>query len=61
MLFSALIISPSLRLSVQKMIIFSLEACRINKREVRGGEVLGQMGRKFLGWRVWVGRVGGWW
>ncbi len=28
-------------------------------REVRGGEVLGPMGRQFMGWRDWVGTVGG--
>ena len=26
-----------------------------------GGEVPGQMGVEFMGWRDWVERVGGWW
>ena len=60
-LFSALIISSTLQLSARKVIIFSLKVCLLNIREVRGGEVLGPMGREFLGWRDWVGRVGGWW
>ncbi len=29
--------------------------------EVSGGEVPGPMGRECMGWRDWVGRVGGWW
>ncbi len=33
--------------------------CPLNIRVVRGGEVLRPMGREFLGWRDWVGRVGG--
>ncbi len=61
LLFSTLIISSSLQLSDRKVIIFSLKVCRLNIREVRGGEVLGPMGREFIGWRDWVGRVGGWW
>ncbi len=60
-LFSALIISSYSQLSVGKVIIFSLKVSRLKIREVRGGEVLGPMGWKFLGWRDWVGRVGGWW
>ncbi len=45
----------------RKKNIFSLKVCRHNIREVRGAEVLGPMGRVFVGWRDWVGRVGGWW
>ncbi len=41
--------------------MFSLKVCRLNIREVKGGEVLGPMRREFIGWRDWVGRVGGWW
>ena len=60
-LFSAIIISSSLQLSDRKVIIFSLKVCRFNIREVRGGEILGPMVREFMGWRAWVGSVGGWW
>ncbi len=59
-LFSALVISSFPQLSARKVIIFSLKVCRLNIREVRGGEVLGPMGREFMGWRDWVGRVGRW-
>ena len=60
-LFSAVIIRSSLHLSAEKAIIFSLKVCRLNIREVREGGALGPMGREFLVWRDWVGRVGGWW
>ncbi len=33
----------------------------VRVREVRGGVGPGPMGRKFTGWRDWVGRAGGWW
>ena len=63
-LFSALIISSYPLLSARKVIIFSLKVCCLNVREVRAGEILGPMGREFIGWRDWVGRVvvvpGGW-
>ncbi len=38
-----------------------MKVCRLNIREVRGGEVLVPMWREFMGSRDWVGRVGGWW
>ncbi len=60
-LFSALIISSYPQLSAGKVIIFSLKVCRLNNREAREGEVLGPMGRKYMVWMDWVGRVGGWW
>ncbi len=37
--------------------LISTAFCRLNIRGVRGGEVLGPMGREFMGWRDWVGRV----
>ncbi len=60
-LFSVLIISSSPQLSAHNVIIFSLKVCRLNIREVRIGEVLGPIGREFIGWRDWVAKVGGWW
>ena len=60
-IFSALTISSSPQLSARKVIIFSLMVSQLNNREARGGEVLGPMGREFMVWRYWVGRVGGWW
>ncbi len=42
----------------QKSYYFQPKGLSTNIREVRGGEVLGPMGREFMGWRD---RVGGWW
>ncbi len=39
-----------------KAIIFSLMVSRLNIREVRGGGVLGLMGREFMCFRYWVFR-----
>ena len=40
---------------------YYFQAKGLNIREVRGGEVLGPIGRELRGWRDWFGRVGGWW
>ena len=48
-------------LAAYKAIILSLMVSQLNIRKVRGGGVLGPMGREFMKWRDWVGRVGGWW
>ncbi len=46
--------------SQERYYIAGLRVSQLNIGVVGGGGVPGPMGREFMGWRDWDGRVGGW-